>query len=128
MPPELPVLGEEERACLDEYVGTLRERLGRRLLEVRLFGSVARGESWPAGMPIRSDLDLLVVTEEPLAEAEVEALVAQTYPLFLRCGRQLAPQFRTPAQLAAPRDEQAARFAEEVERDCVVLWRRERPG
>lgn len=48
----------------------------------------------------------------------------ETYPLFLRCGRQLGPQFRTPAQLAAPSTDDAARFVEQVERECVALWRR----
>jgi predicted nucleotidyltransferase len=39
---------------------------------VRVFGSVARGESWPAGIPIRSDLDLLVLVSEPIAVDAVQ--------------------------------------------------------
>jgi predicted nucleotidyltransferase len=81
-----------------------------------LFGSVARGESWPQGMPIRSDLDLLVVTSSPLTEERQQQLVDATYPLFLECGRQIGPQFRTRAQV----DESSA-FLENVRRDGVRL-------
>jgi predicted nucleotidyltransferase len=118
----LPTLDAETRSCLDRYVELLRRELGEQLLEIRLFGSVARGEAWPAGMPIRSDVDLLVVTRSPLAADEVERLMDETYPLFLECGRQLGPQFRTAEQLAQPQDEQAAAFLENVRRDAVVLW------
>jgi predicted nucleotidyltransferase len=65
----LPLLTETERRRVARYVETLRERLGPRLLGVRVFGSVARGEAWPQGMPIRSDLDLLVLVRDELTEA-----------------------------------------------------------
>jgi predicted nucleotidyltransferase len=112
----LPLLNEVERRTLDAYVALLRERLGSRLLAVRVFGSVARGESWPAGMPIRSDLDLLVLVAEPLTEADTGALVDETYPLFLESGRQLSPQFRTEAQHAASPSREA------IDADAVQVW------
>ena len=65
---ELPLLTEPERSCLERYLDVLRDALGDDLLQVFVYGSVARGESWPAGMPIRSDLDLLVVTADPVPE------------------------------------------------------------
>ncbi len=68
---------------------------------VRVFGSVARGERWPRGMPIRSDLDLLVLVSEPLEPALEQELIDATYPLFLESGRVIGPQFRTPEQHAA---------------------------
>jgi predicted nucleotidyltransferase len=97
---DLPVLSERERSCLERYVDLLVETLGERVLEVSVFGSVARGESWPRGMPIRSDLDLLVLTDAPLQQDEIDDLVVATLPLFLECGRQLGPQFRTRQGLA----------------------------
>jgi hypothetical protein len=61
-------------------------------------------------MPIRSDLDLLVVVREALPGDLEEELVNATLPLFLESGRQIGPQFRTPAEAAA-----SAAFAEAVE-------------
>jgi predicted nucleotidyltransferase len=114
----LELLNDVERRTLDAYVALLRERLGERLLAVRVFGSVARGERWPAGMPIRSDLDLVVLVAEPLPEQEIDELVDETYPLFLESGRQLSPQFRTPEQHAASPSRAA------VDADAVEVWPR----
>jgi hypothetical protein len=100
------------------------ETLGDELDEVIVFGSVARGESWPRGMPIRSDLDLLVITHLPLPPGTAEQLIHATMPLFLECGRQLGPQFRTRAGLADPKDERAATFLANVERDGISIYRR----
>jgi predicted nucleotidyltransferase len=118
----LPTLDQRSRSCLQRYVDVLRDEVGPALLEIRLFGSVARGEEWPKEMPIRSDIDVLVVTEARLPEATVERLVNATYPLFLEGGRQIGPQFRTRAQVDAPRDERAAAFYENVRRDGILLW------
>jgi predicted nucleotidyltransferase len=79
------------------YCALLRERLGDRLVEVRLFGSAARGDMWPDHSPMHSDIDLLVVTRGVVPEETQEELVNETYPLFLECGRQLSPQFRDEA-------------------------------
>jgi predicted nucleotidyltransferase len=65
----LPLLTGTERRTLARYVETLRERLGPRLLGVRVFGSVAWGEAWPQGVPIRSDIDLLAFVRDELTEA-----------------------------------------------------------
>jgi predicted nucleotidyltransferase len=112
----LELLNDVERRTLDAYVETLRGRLGDGLLAVRVFGSVARGESWPAGMPIRSDLDLLVLVAAPLSDAEEQALVDATLPLFLESGRQLSPQFRTPAQ------HEGSPSREAIDADAVEVW------
>ena len=109
-------LNDAERRTLEAYVAELRATLGERLLAVRVFGSVARGESWPAGMPIRSDLDLLVLVGEPLTASEQQELVDATFPLFLESGRQLSPQFRTPEQ----HDASPSRTA--IDADAVEVW------
>lgn len=59
--PTLPLLTPIEQSCLSRYVGLLDGTLKHNLLRVVVFGSVARAESRPRGMPIPSDLDLLVV-------------------------------------------------------------------
>lgn len=110
------MLTEVEQRTLDAYVDTLRDRLGDRLLAVRIFGSAARGESWPAGMPIRSDLDLLVLVSVPLETADEQALIDATLPLFLESGRQISPQFRTPKQHAASPSRDA------IDADAIEVW------
>ena len=111
----LAVLNEAERRTLDAYVALLRERLGDRLLSVRVYGSVARGERWWPGMPIRSDVDLLVLVREPLPDDAEQSLLDATYPLFLESGRQLGPQFRTPEQFAR------SPVREAIERDAIEI-------
>jgi predicted nucleotidyltransferase len=111
-----------ERACLDRYCALLRDRLGAALVEVRLFGSAARGDMWPAGSPMHSDVDLLVVTREAVDEAEAEALLDETYPLYLECGRQLSPHFFSERRLAAPEDDRTRAFLERIAPDAVTVW------
>jgi predicted nucleotidyltransferase len=91
------VLTERERDCMERYCALLRERLGDLLVEIRPFGSAARGDMWAAHWPMHSDIDLLVVTRGVIPEATQEQLINETYPLFLECGRQLSPQFRDAA-------------------------------
>jgi predicted nucleotidyltransferase len=119
---ELPLLTGPERSCLERYLDVLVDTLGDDLLEVHVYGSVARGESWPAGMPIRSDLDLLVVTSEPVLQGVVAQLVDATMPLFLECGRQLGPVFRTHADLEHPKTERAAEFLRQFRRDAIPVY------
>jgi predicted nucleotidyltransferase len=84
---------------MERYRALLRERLGERLVEIRLFGSAARGDMWAAHWPMHSDIDLLVVTRGVIPEETQDELINETYPLFLECGRQLSPQFRDEASI-----------------------------
>jgi predicted nucleotidyltransferase len=93
------VLTGLERDCIERYSALLRERLGERLVEIRLFGSAARGDMWAAHWPMHSDIDLLVVTRGMIPEETQDELINETYPLFLECGRQLSPQFRDEASI-----------------------------
>jgi predicted nucleotidyltransferase len=119
-PDPLRHLSEAERDCVRRYVALLRNRLGPELQRVVLFGSAARGDMWDAGSPMHSDIDLLVVTRTQLDEAAAEDLVNETYPLYLECGRQIGPQFRTEASLQGE-DGRSRAFAENIARDGVEL-------
>jgi hypothetical protein len=110
-----------ERDCLLRYCRFLRDQLGSSLLRLVLFGSAARGDMWDAGSPMHSDIDLLVVTAEALPAGTAELLVNQTYPLYLECGRQIGPQFRSADELSQPQGDRAAAFAENLARDGVDL-------
>jgi predicted nucleotidyltransferase len=72
----LKTLTELESDCLGRHLSLLERRLGRRLPEVRMFGSAARGDMWSASAPMRSDIDLLVVTRDGLTGTDVSARVA----------------------------------------------------
>ncbi len=51
-------LDPEERGWVEEFRDRLREMLGPRLRDLRLFGSKVRGDSGP-----ESDIDLLVLVD-----------------------------------------------------------------
>ena len=44
----MAVLNDGERDCVRRNCGLLAERLGDRLVAVRMFGSAARGDMWDA--------------------------------------------------------------------------------
>jgi predicted nucleotidyltransferase len=117
-------LSPSERDCLGRYLALLRERLGDRLIRVQLFGSAARGDMWAAHSPINSDIDLLVVTRDDVAESEREDLLGETYPLYLECGRQLSPHFFSERRLAAPESERTREFLARIGPEAVTVWPR----
>ncbi len=83
----LPHLSARERRALSELSEGLRARYGRRLRQLYLFGSRARGEAKPD-----SDLDLLVVLEGLKSPAaEIPRLSEITYPIGLRYDLLIAP-------------------------------------
>jgi predicted nucleotidyltransferase len=115
-------LTDTERACLARYCALLAERLGDRLVAVRMFGSAARGDMWGPGSPMHSDVDLLVVTRDAMPEREQDDLLNETYPLCLECGRQLSPHFFSEDRLAAPGDECTREFLARIEPEARVVW------
>jgi hypothetical protein len=43
-------------------------------------------------------------------------------PLFLECGRQLGPAFKTPGELTHPKSDGAAEFFGQFRRDAIKLY------
>jgi predicted nucleotidyltransferase len=107
---------------VDRFYALLEKRLGERLVEVRMFGSAARGDMWPPHSPMRSDIDLLVVTSDEPSAVEQEELIDETYPMFLECGRQISPHFFSERKLKAPDDEGTRDFLRRMGRDAVIDW------
>jgi hypothetical protein len=118
----MPGLSDRDRDCLARYLDLLARRLGDRLVAIRLFGSAARDDMWAGHSPMHSDVDLLVVTTEAVPAGEQEDLLNETYPLYLDCGRQLSPQFRTEQHLADPPDEPTREFLERIAPDARTVW------
>lgn len=121
-PDPLEHLSEPERRCVRSYIATLADRLGDDLVEVWLFGSAARGDMWSDRFPIRSDIDLLVLTRRSLPSTAQEELINETYPLFLECGRQMSPQWRTLEEWASPPDDRARSFVDRVRGEGRKLY------
>jgi predicted nucleotidyltransferase len=115
-------LSQAERACLLRYLSLLVEQLGDNLFEVWLCGSAARGDMWPAWMPMHSDIDLLVLSKEPLHGKAQASLIDETYPFFLQCGRQISPQFRTVSQFRLPQDAVTRAFVTQVAAEGRVIY------
>ena len=67
-------LHRHQAVALQEFARAVRDRLGPRLITLRLFGSQVRGEAAPD-----SDLDVLVAVEEasPALENEILDLAFQ---------------------------------------------------
>ena len=77
----------EIEALLDDFKQRLEVLYGERLIEVVLFGSVARGEDTP-----ESDVDVLVVLRGPVDHyAESEPLSAVMVDLMARYGEFVVP-------------------------------------
>ena len=76
---------------------------------------------------MHSDIDLLVVTRDGIGEAEAEALVNETYPLFLECGRQLSPHFYSQQRLKEPESQRAREFLASIAADVAVVWPEDPP-
>jgi predicted nucleotidyltransferase len=114
----LAELTAAERDCVADYVDILRTELTDWPEEVWLFGSAARGDMWAEFWPMRSDIDLLVVTSARLSEKCEGELLAATYDLYLQSGRQISPAFATRDQLRSDQ----ARLQAAVNRDGIKLW------
>ena len=115
-------LAAAERACVVRYLDLLRDRLGPRLVEVHLFGSFARGDAWRPSSAMHSDIDLLIICSERPSDPELEDFVNATYPLFLECGRQISPQFRTREALESPTTEAGFAFLERFRIEGRLLF------
>jgi len=118
----LSVLSAKGVAALERYVEYLIARLDKNLVEVSVFGSVARKAIWPEHSPLHSDIDLLVLVEQDLSPDVVEQAINETYELFLFCGRQISPQFRSRSWVLAPPTPEAEAFIEELTHCRVVMY------
>jgi predicted nucleotidyltransferase len=71
-------LKDNEREMLEKLMAGIRERFGDLLIEARLFGSKARGDSDP-----ESDIDVWLLFERDLAMAERRELTRLAVDLEL---------------------------------------------
>ena len=89
---------ENRRSALAEFVKQLRAELSANLVDVRLFGSEARGEATP-----ESDIDVLVVVQPDNERAALEdRAIDIAFDVNLEFGVYISPRVITPGILNDP--------------------------
>jgi predicted nucleotidyltransferase len=109
-------LTHTEQLAASEFARLVRERLGHRVLDIRVFGSRTRGESRPD-----SDLDIFVLLDEaPLKDRNKISDLGTDLLLTMDLPFPIAP--RVMAKEHYERLKALERlFAAEVERDGIPL-------
>ncbi len=108
-------LQPNEERTVRGVVEWARERLGDRLVAVRLFGSKARGDSDP-----ESDIDLFILVTEKLTREQKEELSRVKYDLDLENDTVTMAVIRTVEQWSDP-VRQITLFYKNVESEGVPL-------
>lgn len=108
------LLGAREESAVREFAAAVRAALGANLVELRLFGSRARGEARPD-----SDIDVLVVVSNDRVDAEDRAIDA-AFDVNLAYDLYISPRVVTAASLRDPVWRTTA-FVQTVEREGVPL-------
>jgi uncharacterized protein len=103
-----------ERKALDDYVTAVRKHYGRRLVDILVFGSRARGDARHD-----SDLDLAVVLEDGDWRfwEEKWALAGLAYDVLLAHELYVQPWPITRSAWESPAGDRRQRLLEEIHRD-----------
>ena len=94
----MPTDSTGRRAAVNEFVRCLRRDLPDNILDLRLFGSEARGDATP-----ESDIDVLVVVQPEHERAALETRVVDiAFDVNLEFNVFISPSVTTPAILNHP--------------------------
>lgn len=86
------------RVALAEFVKRVRQALPDSVVDVRLFGSEARGEATP-----ESDIDVLLVVQPDTSRVPLEdRIIDIAFDVNLEFGVYISPRVVTPAILTHP--------------------------
>lgn len=107
-----------ERKALDDYVAAVRRHYGKRLVDVLIFGSRARGDARPD-----SDADVAVILEDGEWRfwEEKWVLAGLAYDVLLEHGLYIQPWPISRAGWESPATHRKRRFIEAVQKDGLRL-------
>ena len=106
----------KKQLALADFVKRVRQELPANVLDVRLFGSEARGEA-----TTESDIDVLVVVEPDTERVRLEdRIVDIAFDINLACGVYVSPRVVTPAILNDPVRRETL-FFKNVARESIPL-------
>lgn len=109
-------LNTRHAAALDDFVARARGTLGNHLIDLRLFGSVARGDASPD-----SDIDVLVVVQPDERRVALEnQIIDIAFDVNLEHNVYIAPHVVTPAILEHPVWKETP-FLKTVTREAIPL-------
>ena len=107
-------LNAEEKSALKSFKARLEEILGNRLIELKLFGSKARGDDRPD-----SDIDVLViVTEDDWRICDV--VYSVTTDILLQTDISISPKVISENQLEQLKKEDTF-FSRNINRDAIEV-------
>lgn len=107
---------EMRRAALAVFVNRLRAELSPNMVDLRLFGSEARGEAGPD-----SDIDVLVVVQPGAARAQLDdSIIDIAFDVNLQFGVYISPRVITPDVLNDPVWRETG-FVRAVARESIPL-------
>ena len=104
------------RLAVEEFVRRLRQALSSNMLDVRLFGSEARGEATS-----ESDIDVLVVVQPDMDRVQFEdRIIDIAFDVNLDFGVYISPRVVTPGILNDPVWRETP-FIKNVARESIPL-------
>ena len=104
------------RPALAEFVKRIRQTLSQHILDVRLFGSEARGEA-----TVESDIDVLIIVQPDNQRVRLEdRIIDIAFDVNLAFGVYISPRVVTPAILADPIRRETP-FLKNVTRESIPL-------
>ncbi len=104
------------REALEDFVKRLRQSLSGNVVDVRLFGSEARGEA-----TAESDIDVLIVVQPDSARVPLEdRIIDIAFDVNLDYGVYISPRVVTPGILNDPVWRETP-FIKNVARESVAL-------
>jgi len=109
-------LDARREMAIAEFVRRLRSALGSHLVDIRLFGSVARGDAEPD-----SDIDILVIVQPDHERARLERQAVDTaFDVNLQYDLYISPQVLGSGMFAHPVWGQTP-FLKAIRRESVAL-------
>ncbi|MFO8132726.1 MAG: nucleotidyltransferase domain-containing protein [Thermoplasmatota archaeon] len=87
------LLAASHRKTVEAFVAEAKKRLSENLVDILMYGSVARGTAGP-----ESDIDLIIIVQDNPVEAQM-SLSALAFDIMLQTGEYVSPQVMQPGDL-----------------------------